>query len=336
MPEMFEEKYEQKSPFAYIRDKVNTKEQQERAEFYLTRYRNLKSENEPWLEECEENEKLYRCERDSKGENDPNSFDPIVLPVVEGQVSAMTEKFISASVKGEGYSDQKFAHMGQILTDFAYRNIRIKSKVKQGIRRYVLNGTGCFALGWDSEALDGFGLPDLRTPQVSKIYVDGKIKNLMDAQKAEYIIEEVGSFSILSARREYGDDIADAIQMGNSDPDFDGTISQDDQYAFTKLDIWTKNNDEGNFQRVEMSLCGIILKESDSVKPYYEYVDNKYPFFFFGLYPEEGKFHRFGDGKLLKRLQILLNNFPKQDVLFPSILHFAHDANESESLCILQ
>jgi hypothetical protein len=306
LPEIYENQYDQK--FASARDKVNTKEQQERANFYLTKYRFSKSEYQPRLDEDEEVEKLYRCEREKKNDNDPNSFDPIILPVVEGQVSAMTEKFISASVKGEGYSDQRFAHTGQILTDFAYRNIRIKSKVKQGIRRYVLNGTGCFALGWNPDALDGFGLPDWRTPQISKIFVDGKIKNLMDLEKAEYIIEEIGSFSILSARKDYGDDIADAVQLGNTQPDFDGSQSQDDQYAFTKLHIWTRNNDEGNLQLIEMSLCGIILKESDPSSPYYEWVDNKYPYFFFGLYPEEGKFHRFGDGKLLKRLQILLNN----------------------------
>lgn len=308
MPELYENKYNQESTFASIRDKVNTKEQQERANFYLAKYRFLKSEYQSRLEQDEEIEKLYRCEREKKSENDPNSFDPIMLPVVEGQVSAMTEKFISASVKGEGYSDQKFAHTGQILTDFAYRNIRIKSKVKQGIRRYVLNGTSCFALGWNPDALDGFGLPDWRTPQISKVFVDGKIKNLMDLEKAEYIIEEIGSFSILSARKEYGEDIANAIQLGNTQPDFDGSQSQDDKDGFTKLHIWTRNNDEDNLQLIELSLCGIMLKESDPSEPYYKYVDNKYPFFFFGLYPEEGKFHRFGDGKLLKRLQILLNN----------------------------
>lgn len=308
MPELYENKYEQRPTFKSARDKVNTEEQQKRADFYITKYRFLKSEYQARLEEDEEIEKLYRCERDIKYENDPNSFDPITLPVVEGQVSAMTEKFISASVKGEGYSDQKFAHMVQILTDFAYRNIRIKSKVKQGIRRYVLTGTGCFSLGWNPDDLDGFGLPDWRTPQISKVFIDGKIKNMMDFQKAEYIIEEIGSFSIMSARKEYGDDIASAIQLGNADPDFDGSISQDDNDSFTKLHVWTRNNKEGNLQLIEISYCGILLKESDPAEPYYQYVDNKYPYFFFGLYPEEGKFHRFGDGKLLKRMQILLNN----------------------------
>ena len=308
MAEIFEKQYEQKSTFASARDKVNTKDQQERADFYLTKCRNLKAEYQPRLVQDEEIEKLYRCEREKKSENDPNSFDPLILPVVEGQTASMSDKNISASVKGEGYSDQKFAHTGQILADFAYRNIKIKSKVKQGIRRYILFGTGCFAIGWNPDALDGFGLPDWRTPQISKVFVDGKIKNLMDVEKAEYIIEEIGSFSILSARKEYGDDIANAVQLGNLAPEFDGADSMDDKDGFTKLHVWTRNNDEGNLQRLDISLCGIMLKESDSSKPFYEYVENQYPYKFFGLYPEEGKFHRFGDGKLLVRLQHLLNN----------------------------
>lgn len=308
MPEIYEDKYEQKSKYAALRDEINTKEQQERAEFYLSAYRQRKSEMQTLLDEWEPIEKLYRCERDIKDEDDPNSFDPIILPVVEGQTSSMTEKNVSASIKGEGYSDQKFAHTGQILTDFAYRNIGIKQKIKDGIRRYALNGNGCFALGWDPDALDNFGMPDLRCPQISKIFIDGKIKTMSDFQKADDVIEEIGSFSILSARKEYGDNMADAIQLGNSDPDFDGSVTHDDRFSFTKLHIWTRNNDQGNLQLIEESLCGIVLKESDPASPYYEEVNNKYPYFFFGLYPIEGQFHRFGDGRLLKRLQILLNN----------------------------
>jgi len=308
LADIYEKQYDQKSQFKSIRDQVNTKEQQERADFYIAKYRQLKSEYQKRLEQDEEIEKLYRCERDKKGENDPNSFDPIILPVVEGQTAAMGEKNISASVKGEGWSDQRFAHTGQILTDFAYRHIRIKSKVKQGIRRYALFGMGCFAIGWDADALDGFGLPDWRCPQTSKVFVDGKIKNITDIEKAEFIIEEIGSFSIMSAKKDYGEDIANAVSIGNTDADFAAEISADDKDSFTKLHVWTRNNKEGNLQRLDISLCGIMLKESDPSKPFYEHVENQYPFKFFGLYPEEGKFHRFGDGKLLAKLLVLLNN----------------------------
>jgi hypothetical protein len=308
MSEIYENQYNQKPSFASARDKVNSKEQQERADFYISKYRQLKAEMQADLDEWERIEKLYCCEREKKSENDPNSFDPIILPVIEGQTATMSEKNISASVKGEGYSDQKFAHTGQILTDFAYRHIRIRSRIKEGVRRYLKFGNGCFAIGWNPDALDGFGLPEWRTPQPGKVFVDGKIKNLLDSEKAEYIIEEIGSFSILSARREYGDDKADAVALGNTQSDFNGTETHDDKDGFTKLYVWTRNNDEGNLQRLEISLCGIMLNESEPDKPFYEFVENQYPYKFFGLYPIEGKFNRFGDGKLLERLQILLNN----------------------------
>lgn len=305
---MYEKKYAQQSAFSVNRDSINTKEEIDRVAYYVTKYNQQKIDMQSALEEWEKIEKLYRCERDIKNERDPNSFDPIILPVIEGQTASMSDKNVSASVKGEGFSDQKFAHTAQVLVDFVYRHIKIKSKIKQGIRRYLMFGTGCFFIGWDADALDGFGLPDWRTPQINKVFVDGKIKNIMDVEKAEYIIEEIGSFSILSARKEYGDEIADAVALGNISGDFAETTTVDDKDSFTKLHVWTRNNEQGNLQRLDISTCGILLKESDASKPFYEHVENQYPFKFFGLYPEEGKFHRFGDGKLLVRLQVLLNN----------------------------
>lgn len=304
---IFEKKYDPDSMFGKARDKVNSKAEQERADFYISRYHQLKAEMEEEKVDWEEIESLYRVEREKKNEFDPNSFDPIILPVIEGQVAALGEKNIFASVKGEGYSDQRFAHTGQILTDFAYRNIRIKSKVKEGIRNYLKFGNGCFCIGWDPDALDGFGLPDWRTPSIAKVFVDGKIKNILDVEKAEYIIEEVGSFSILSARKEYGDDIASAVSLGNIENSFGAKEAADDRDSFTKLHVWTRNNEEGNLQRLEISLCGIMLRESDPEKPFYEHVENRYPYVFFGLYPKEGSFYRFGDGKILVGLQKLLN-----------------------------
>ena len=304
---IFEKKYDPDSMFGKARDKVNSKAEQERADFYISRYHQLKAEMEEEKVDWEEIESLYRGEREKKNEFDPNSFDPIILPVIEGQVAALGEKNISASVKGEGYSDQRFAHTGQILTDFAYRNIRIKSKVKEGARNYLKFGNGCFCIGWDPDALDGFGLPDWRTPSIAKVFVDGKIKNILDVEKAEYIIEEVGSFSILSARKEYGDYIASAVSLGNIENSFGAKEAADDRNSFTKLHVWTRNNEEGNLQRLEISLCGIMLRESDPEKPFYEHVENRYPYVFFGLYPKEGSFYRFGDGKILVGLQKLLN-----------------------------
>lgn len=305
---MYEKKYSQSDEFKAARETVNTPEQIKRADFYINKYNNLKTEMNTNQVEWEEIDQLYQSQREEASENAPNSFDPIILPVVEGQVAAMSDKTLSASVKGEGFSDQRFAHTGQILVDYMYRNIRIRSKVKEGARRYLKYGNGCFCAGWDPDALDKFGLPDWRTPDISKVFVDGKIKSILDVEKAEYIIEEIGSFSILSAIKDYGEEIASAVSLGNTQEGFSAEYKADDDESFTKLHVWTRNNEQGNLQRLEISLCGIMLKESDPKTPFYEHVENQYPYKFFGLYPKEGVFYRFGDGKILTKLQKLLNN----------------------------
>ena len=97
-------------------------------------------------------------------------------------------------------------------------------------------------------------------------------------QRTAYIIHEVGSRSLSWAREKFGDDIADAIQIGNNDPDFE-YADTDNEESFTYLRVWTRNNESRNLQLLEISLCGVLMSESDESKPYYSNVFNKYPFF---------------------------------------------------------
>ena len=60
------EKYDQKSQFKSIRSRLIQRNSR-RADFYISKYRQLKSEYQKRLEQDEEIEKLYRCERDKKG-----------------------------------------------------------------------------------------------------------------------------------------------------------------------------------------------------------------------------------------------------------------------------
>ena len=59
------------------------------------------------------------------------------------------------------------------------------------------------------------------------------------------------------ARKKYGDEIADAIQLGNNDPGFEFKDTDNDE-SFTYLRVWTKNNEYENLQLLEISLCGIL------------------------------------------------------------------------------
>jgi hypothetical protein len=124
----------------------------------------------------------------------------------------------------------------------------------------------------------------------------------------------VGSRSIQWAKDKFGDELADAITIGNNDPDFEyGDIDNDE--SFTYLRVWTKNNDNRNLQLLEMSLCGILLSESDASKPYYTNVFNRYPFFIAGLYKDEGDAYYFGDGKVLLPMQKIINKLYDEIIL---------------------
>lgn len=306
---IFEDKYEQdQASYTALRNKLNTEEQQKRADFYVLRYRAHVADIEEYKEEWEAIEKLYKCEREVVKQSDPNSFMPVMLPNIEGQAAAMTSNNISANIKGKGFSDQKFAHVGQVITDFVFKENKINQRVKQATRRYLKFGNTVMAFSWDEDAFNSFGLPDIRCPQITKVFVDGNIRDMLDYQKAEYIIEEMGNKSIIYAREKYGDEIADALTLGNTQHDFDGEKNIDDRYSYTELHVWTRNNEHGNLQRIVMSKYGLILEESDPKKPFYQFVGNKYPYTFAGLYDVEGSFYKFGDGKLLAKVQELMNN----------------------------
>jgi hypothetical protein len=322
--EIFEDKYEQTPEFADIRNQLMTPEQIKRAEFYLQQYNMLKGEMDERMEEWEDLQRRYRADIEIENEEDPNSFVPLINPTVEGQIQTL-DIDPQVTCTGQGWSDHQWARTGEILTNWAFRENKIRKLIKRHERRrrgYV--GTAFFKVVWDFDALDGFGMPKITCPSPTKLFIDGKIKDFMRFQEADFIIEEIGLVSIMKLRQDSNrkpingrtmDEIADAIALGNNELDFDGEESGDDQDSFTLLHVWTRNNKEGNFQLIEMSKCGIIISESDSSEPYYKYVKNKYPYFITILYENEGSIYGFGDGKLLKRLETLLNNLWDEAVL---------------------
>lgn len=315
MKGIYEDKYHQKASFGEVREKINSKEQIKKTDFYLRKYENLKVEIEELQEDWNEIQDMYEGKRETENETDPNCFVNAFLPTVEGQVSSLTQSKVTASFRGKGYSDRAFARTADILMRTVYNENKIRQKIKRNGRRYILFGNCVFGMSWNTEALDDFGLPEFRIPSPTKVFVDGKIKDPLDLQKAEFIIEEIGYKSIMWARKEYGDEIAEAIELGNNDPDFEEEEKEDDKDSFTLLHVWTRNNKEGNLQLLEISKCGILCRESDPNEPYYKYVHNKYPYAFANLYPREGNFYAFGDGKLLKPIQEILNQLYDQIII---------------------
>jgi len=305
LKKIYEDKLDQQSSSKYLHD-LNTEEQITRGQFYIERYRTLKAEMEPIEEEHSNLERLYTCDRDVI-DNAPNSFIPLIAPIIDGQMASITEQNLVSNVKGKRYSDQAYARDAQMCIDLILKENDVRSRLKTGVKRYSLFGWMAISVDYDPTAMDNFGLATIRFDPIHKVFVDGNIKDMADAQDAAYIIQEIGYKSIMWARNKYGDDIADFLAKNNSEAIFNADAKNDEQFSFMLLKVWHRNNKKGNLQLIEMDGNGFILEESSPDKPYFEWVENRYPIFFAGLYQEEGEFARFGDGKRLKFMQETLN-----------------------------
>lgn len=315
---IYEDNYQQDDAFQKARDELMTEEQQKRVDFYLSKYHEGKADLEERMQEWEEIHRAYKGERtdiiddeDMKKEVAVN----ILLTQIEGQVSSMQTANITGSYQGVGFSDQKFARTAGIVGDFILKRNNARQIVKKAGRRYLQFGYTVLTTYWDDKALDNFGLPRIECLKPGTVIFDDKIEDIVDdLQRCDYIIHEVGSRSIMWARKKYGDEIADAIQLGNNDPGFEFKDTDNDE-SFTYLRVWTRNNEYENLQLLEISLCGILLSESDPSEPYYKHIFNRYPFFVAGLYKDESDQYYFGDGKILLSMQKVINKLYDEIIL---------------------
>ena len=313
---IYEDKYQQ-NDFKKSIDELMDEEQQKRVQLYLKAYQDGKAKVQDNIEEWEEIHRAYKGERTDAtegGKINPVAVN-ILLSQIEGQVSSLMNNNITGTYKGIGYSDQKFANTAGIIGDFILKQNDAKGLTKAAGRRYLQFGNAFLTVNWDADEMNSFGLPKIECVRPGTIIVDDKIDDIVrDYQRADYIIQEVGSRSILWARKKYGDDIADAIVLGNNQESFDYQDSDDDE-SFTYLRVWTRNNEQGNLQLLEISLCGILLEESKPSKPYYKNVFNKYPIFISGLYKDESNSYYFGDGKVMLPMQKLINKLYDEIIL---------------------
>ena len=293
-----------------------TPKQKRRGSYYSQQYFLRRAELEAAYKQLwDDLQKLYECRRDpvSDDENFPCNFIPILTPTIEGQVASMMESKIDFRHISNAPGSEVF--MKQL--DAASEYYRTKNKAhlhfKDFARFYDLLGNAWIKISWDKclEKKKGFpeGLPRLSVRPLLSVLVDGRIKDVKDLQYADYIIDEMGYQSISWARKEYGDEYADALcaQFNRAEGDQpDHTV--DDSKTFTLLEVWTRDNDEGNLQRILMDVNGLIFEESDSSKPFYETVGNEYPFGMARMIPQMGKFYGMGDGVILQGIQEGVNN----------------------------
>lgn len=256
-------------------------------------------------------------------DNRPNSRVNIINANIEGQVSALVEQNLAVVCRGEGPSDQQFSDWARVLLDWTFRQNHIKRKLRKHEFRRELFGSAWFKLYFDPDAVKGYGLVKICTPSLNSIHIDMKVSDEEDVQDGEYI-GEVMLKSKTWAKEEYGDFLAAQINLGGSDRRtiFSKERTTDDDNAFWLIQLWTKT--DGILRMIEFSEDGTLLfdsfkefdedkkkfKDTEDPKPFYRY--NQYPYFFTNLYIEEGQLYGFGDGKLLRPLQDMINDLYDQ------------------------
>jgi hypothetical protein len=313
LDKIYEERLSQKSSAVPVHS-LMTDDQIKKGEYYRQQYDLRRSELAEYIEEWGALEDLYACNRtpDEQDPSYPNSFIPLITPVIEGQTASMIESDIAFN-----YTTSDPAHESAIkpLSSASKYNRRKNQFMRHGkdmARKYLLLGNSWFKVDWEENLHrrpsqpKGYGR--VSCPELGSVFVDGRIKDAKDLQFAEYIIQEIGFVPIDWARRTYGDDYAESLRAGGRPTADDFDTSYDDMNSFVLLHVWTRNNEQQNLQLIEMDTSGLIFRESDPNKPYYEFVDNQYPFFMVRGNPQSGKFYGFGDGKILKPMQEVVNN----------------------------
>jgi hypothetical protein len=266
-------------------------------------------------------EEYYKNEQ-AEEKNRPNSKINIMNANIEGQIAMCIDQNIETVTRGEGAGDQDYADQARIALNWTIRKNRFKKVLEQHERRRFKFGTGIFHAHFDPDAINGFGLVKICTIPLTKFYLDGKIKDPLRYQEAEWMAEivRVGKCYI---QEMYGEEKASAVDYGNIIIEdlsvFEEDTTQDDLESAVIIKWWERH--KGKLRLIEFSGCGLLLYDSHKKgyrdenqknaaydhKPYYKHTCNKYPYFITPLYPDESRFWGFGDGHLILPLQKMIN-----------------------------
>ena len=282
-----------------------------RIDDFLTKIENNRGRLGTIYARMEKEQEAYAGDQELK-DNRPNSRVNILNANIEGQVAALVEQNISVACRGEGPSDQSFADWARIGLDWTFRKNRIKKILEIHERRRELFGWAWLKLSWDADAVKGFGLAKITCVPPNAIFIDGRINDPLRVQEAEYIAEVSEQSKAWAEEQDRFKGRGKNIKAGSSDRAaiFQKEKTLDDDNAYWHIQLWTMT--KGVLRLEEFSDDGVLLYNSfdDGEEPYYRH--NKYPYFLTILYPIEGELYGFGDGKLLRPLQDMINDLYDQ------------------------
>ncbi|MEK4263673.1 portal protein [Paenibacillus sp. FSL L8-0499] len=281
-------------------------------------------------------------------DTDPASNTNIINPNVEGQVAYLIEQNLSVQTKGRGPSDVPFADMARIVLEFVKDQNKMRRKLDVHERRRMKFGTGIFRVLFDPDLLDEMGLPVIEPCNPAYIFTDPNVTDIYKVNEGRFLIEVLPK-SISAARQSlvYDEDLIDAIEPGY-DPMYSSMIFNEDEGVNDSLSkdhylhmlVWfrdkvpvkddedkddedeevtdkdkaerkKKTKYEWRMRLVEMSGCGIILRDTKDDKDFV-IPKNRFPYFFTPDMYREGTTWAKGTAELLVNTQDLINDIDDQ------------------------
>lgn len=303
------------------RDKWMTKDEVKEIDDFLVKINECKSIYGDDYATWTEVEQFYSNDN-PEYQGKPNSKVNIINPSCEGQLAIIAQRKFAATVKGWSPSDQMFSSKVKTALEWTFDRNKLSRIVERHERRRILFGNGIFKLWFDTKAVSGFGLAKIFPVPLNKFFVDPNVTDYLQLQDAEWIAETMVQSKAYAVQR-YGEKKADAIVLGvdeyRNDNVFEDTDTASRDTTFTLILLWSRQ--DGKLRLREVTGNGLLLYDSHkegtkkdnqksakkSVKSYYKYVHDMYPYVFTPVYVKEGKLLGFGDGKLLLPLQKLIN-----------------------------
>ena len=302
--------------------KYMTEKERDRISGYIDDLRSIRAGTSHLVSEWNEIERAYMGDQPVIP-GMPNTRVNILNMQVEGQTVEISENEINISVRGIAPGDELYARWAKTALDWTIRKNNSRTLLSVFARRLIKFGTAWLKAEFDPDAADGFGLVRFNNVPASNIYVDPMITETANLQKAEFIMETI-EMTLEEADKLYGEKAECIIPthefvkdiINNKMNDISGVRSR----SFTLIQRWSRSN--GKLRLEEFSECGLLLYDShkeggrtvnqieskEIPENYYSCVNDKYPYFAAVCYPVEGRFHGYGDGKLILRLQDMLND----------------------------
>lgn len=253
-----------------------------------------------------------------QSEEHPGSVTNIIHPAIESMISDLVGRQFNTSAKGWEPSDDMYAEQTQNLMDFVlYRNkFVIKVNVAEHDRLEL--GTCIVKVWFDSDELDGRGLPTFEPISPANFFIDHKIQAAHLLQDGEFVFHAVPR--PLSYFRKKFKEWGNYVQRETSVPydpsdtfvdDKSDEVSPETSQRALLLECYMRDED-GELYCVHVA-NNLVLEDSREVlKDKKLQRRNRYPFVMIPCYLKRGTAWGTSDIEMLMPTQDLINELDDQ------------------------